>query len=109
MAVHWFIAGNQRRDAGDLPGAARAYRRALADFPAFAEAAASLGAADQLQGDLAAAANAYRAAARARPDLPGLARNISLLEAERHSLGDDSRHAAPGLGPRRSQPFPTAH
>ncbi|MEO7670003.1 MAG: transglutaminase family protein [Polyangia bacterium] len=111
MAVHWFNAGNQRRDAGDLPAAARAYRRALDDFPAFAEAAASLGAVEQLQGDLAGAANAYRAAARARPDLPGLARNLSVLQAERDNAAPASRTTAGELAPRRSPspPAPQTH
>jgi len=81
-AVVWFNAGNERRRAGDLAGARRAFARAAADFPAFAEAEASLGAIHQLAGDLRGAASAYRAAARTRPDLPGLAENLRLLGAE---------------------------
>jgi len=81
-AVVWFNAGNERRRAGDVAGAARAFARAAADFPAFAEAQASLGATRQLQGDLPGAEDAYRAAARARPDLPGLGQNLTLLDAE---------------------------
>ncbi|MES1205988.1 MAG: transglutaminase family protein, partial [Pseudomonadota bacterium] len=82
VAVHWFNAGNQWKRTGDLPAAARAYALATKSFPAFPEAAASLGATRQAQGDLAGARDAYQAAARARPDLPGLARNLSVLEAQ---------------------------
>jgi regulator of sirC expression with transglutaminase-like and TPR domain len=80
--VFWFNAGNRRREAGDLQGAERAYARAAADFPALGEAHASLALARQLRGDLAGAAAGYRAAARARPDLPGLGQNVSVLDAE---------------------------
>jgi hypothetical protein len=38
IAVHWFNVGNQRRAGGDVPGAIEAYRHAVRDFPAFAEA-----------------------------------------------------------------------
>ena len=83
VAIHWFNAGNLRRGAGDLGAAEHAFARSAAGFPAFAEAQASLGVVLQLQGRLAAAEAAYRAAARARPDLPGLADNLAWLEAER--------------------------
>jgi regulator of sirC expression with transglutaminase-like and TPR domain len=81
-AIHWFNAGNLRRAAGDLSGAEDAFARAAADFPEMAEAHASLGVTRQLRGALDAAAEAYRAAARAWPDLPGLTRNVTLLERE---------------------------
>jgi regulator of sirC expression with transglutaminase-like and TPR domain len=80
--VHWFNLGNQLSRNGDLVGAARAYALAAKDFPTFAEAKASLGAVLQLQGDLPAARNAYRDAARVRPDLPGLAQNLSVLDQQ---------------------------
>jgi regulator of sirC expression with transglutaminase-like and TPR domain len=80
--VFWFNAGNRRREAGDLQGAERAYARAAAEFPALGEAHASLALARQLRGDLVGAAAGYRAAARARPDLPGLGQNVSVLDAE---------------------------
>jgi tetratricopeptide (TPR) repeat protein len=83
VAIHWFNAGNLRRDAGDLDAAERAFARAVAGFPAFAEAQASLGTVLQLRGRLDAAEAAYRAAGRARPDLPGLADNLAWLDAER--------------------------
>jgi hypothetical protein len=81
-AVHWFNAGNHLRAARDLPGAALAYERAVAEFPGFAEAQASLGAIRQLEGALDEAEAAYGDAARARADLPGLARNLELLRQE---------------------------
>jgi regulator of sirC expression with transglutaminase-like and TPR domain len=82
-AVHWFNAGNFLRAGRDLPRAAIAYARAAADFPAFAEAKASLGAVRQLQGSLGDAEAAYEDAARARADLPGLAENVAVLRRER--------------------------
>jgi tetratricopeptide (TPR) repeat protein len=82
VAVHWFDTGNQLRAARDLAGAERAYARAAAAFPAFAEAHASLGAVRQLKGDLREAQAAYDQAARARSDLPGLEENVTLLKRE---------------------------
>jgi hypothetical protein len=46
----------------------------------------------QLQGRLADADAAYRAAARARPDLPGLTQNMALLEAERAGQKSPAPH-----------------
>ena len=83
VAVHWFNAGNHLREARDLNGAALSYARAVAEFPTFAEAHASLGAVRQLEGALDAAEAAYGDAARARADLPGLGHNIALLRRER--------------------------
>jgi tetratricopeptide (TPR) repeat protein len=81
-AVHWFNAGNTLRAARDFRGAGLAYARAIAEFPTFAEAQASLGAVRQLEGALEDAEAAYGAAARARADLPGLADNVALLKRE---------------------------
>ncbi|MEP6655310.1 MAG: transglutaminase family protein [Myxococcales bacterium] len=81
-AVGWFNLGNHARKAKDLLNAARAYARAAARFPAFAEAQASLGAVRHLAGDLDEAEAAYLKAARARDDLPGLARNLAVLKRE---------------------------
>ncbi len=108
IAVFWFNVGNQRRAAGDVPGAADAYGRAIAAFPDFAEAAASLGAVEHLHGDLRAARLSYRAAARARVDLPGLAHNLSLLEAEQSAPSPTgatptTKHEG-GNVPRRTSP-----
>jgi tetratricopeptide (TPR) repeat protein len=99
IAVHWFNVGNQRHSLGDLAGAADAYTRAARDFPSFAEASASIGTVHHRTGDLQSAALSYRAAARARPDLPGLAHNLSVLEAER-----SARQPLPGPPPNREQP-----
>jgi hypothetical protein len=81
-AMHWFNAGNTLRAARNLRGAGLAYARAVTEFPAFAEAQASLGAVRQLEGALEDAETAYADAARARPDLPGLAENLELLKRE---------------------------
>ena len=94
--VHWFNAGNDLRAAHDLAGATVAYDRAVAALPAFAEAQASLGAVRQLSGSLDQAEAAYRQAARARPDLPGLDRNLALLKEERVTRDtDDERKRSP--------------
>ena len=82
-AIHWYNRGNDLRAAGDLGAAEQAYARAAQEFPGFAEVHASLGAVEQLRGALAEAEASYRAAARARPDLPGLAHNLELLQAQR--------------------------
>jgi len=88
--VHWFNAGNFLRRQGDLSAAARAFTQAAQDFPAFAEAYASLGAVRQLQGDLTGAVAAYDRAARVRPDLPGLQRNRILLTQQLSLLSPDA-------------------
>ena len=82
-AIHWYNRGNDLRAAGDLSAAEQAYARATQEFPGFAEAHASLGAAQQRCGALAEAEASYRAAARAWPDLPGLAHNLELLRGQR--------------------------
>jgi tetratricopeptide (TPR) repeat protein len=82
-AIHWYNRGNDLRAAGDLGGAEQAYAQAAQEFPGFAEAHASLGAAQQGRGAFAEAEASYRAAARAWPDLPGLAHNLELLQTQR--------------------------
>jgi regulator of sirC expression with transglutaminase-like and TPR domain len=82
-AIHWYNRGNDLRAAGDLDAAEQAYARAAQEFPGFAEAHASLGAAKQRRGAFAEAEASYRAAARAWPDLPGLAHNRELLQGQR--------------------------
>jgi len=83
-AIHWYNRGNDLRAAGYFGPAERAYVRAAQEFPGFAEANASLGAAQQRRGAFAEAEASYRAAARAWPDLPGLAHNLQLLQ-EQHN------------------------
>jgi regulator of sirC expression with transglutaminase-like and TPR domain len=85
-AVHWFNAGNSLREARDVRRAGLAYARAVAEFPTFAEAQASLGAVRQLEGALDDAESAYEQAARARADLPGLAENLALLKREQQRV-----------------------
>jgi tetratricopeptide (TPR) repeat protein len=78
-----YNVGQQAKRLNQLADARRAYQRATEDFPAFAEAHASLGATLHLLGALDDAAAAYAAAARAYPLLPGLRDNINLLDVER--------------------------
>ena len=87
VAVHWYNRGNDLRAAGDLAAAEAAYARAAQEFPGFAEAHASLGAVQQLRGAFAEAAASYREAARAWPDLPGLAGNLELLKRQLAGAG----------------------
>jgi regulator of sirC expression with transglutaminase-like and TPR domain len=83
IGVIEYDAGNDLRRQGRLPEARRAFERAVALFPSLPEAQASLGAVLQLAGALDPALTAYRAAARLEPGLPGLERNVRLLEEER--------------------------
>jgi tetratricopeptide (TPR) repeat protein len=81
-AIHWYNRGNELRAAGDLGAAEQAFARAAQEFPGFAEAHASLGAAEQRRGAFTEAEASYRAAARAWPGLPGLAHNLELLQKQ---------------------------
>ena len=74
-AIHWYNRGNELRAAGDLGTAEQAFARAAQEFPGFA--------AEQQRGAFAEAEASYRAAARAWPDLPGLAHNLEILRAQR--------------------------
>jgi tetratricopeptide (TPR) repeat protein len=85
LAVVAYDVGNQRRRQDRLPEARRFFSRAVDLFPDFAEAHASLGATLHLLGRLDEADAAYRAARRLAPALPGLDRNIDLLETERRA------------------------
>ena len=82
VAIHWYNRGNDLRASGDIAGAEAAYIRAAQEFSGFAEAHASLGAVQQLRGAFAEAGMSYREAARAWPDLPGLANNLELLKRQ---------------------------
>jgi tetratricopeptide (TPR) repeat protein len=90
LGVVAYDVGNERRRQGRLPEARRAYERAVRDFPTFAEAHASLGVTLQLLGALDDAAAAYARARALAPNLPGLARNVALLDAERAKRADAS-------------------
>ena len=81
-AIHSYNRGNDLRKTGDLAAAEQAYARAAREFPAFAEAHASLGAVRQLRGAFAEAALSYQQAARAWPGLPGLAENVELVQRQ---------------------------
>ena len=82
LGVISYNIGQEERRRTRLPQARRAFAKAVAYFPAFAEAHASLGAVAHLLGDLPAAASAYARAAALNPALSGLDRNRRLLDAE---------------------------
>ena len=82
VAIHWYNRGNDLREAGDIAAAEAAYARAAREFPGFAEAHASLGTVQQLRGAFVEAGASYREAARAWPNLPGLANNLELLKRQ---------------------------
>lgn len=108
-ALFWFNAGNFARRHGDLARARAAYQRATLEAPDFAEAQASLGLARQLEGALPDAEQAYQSAARVRADLPGLERNMALLESERRAAASAPRNVRPSFtspptSTRRSSP-----
>lgn len=85
LGVVEYDVGNERVRAGRLAEARNAYERATRDFPDLAEAHASLGAVQQLFGNLDQAERSYNAARRANPALPRLDRNVLLLESERRA------------------------
>lgn len=86
LGVVEYNLGNERRRQLRLPEARAAFTRATQAFPQLSEAHASLGAVEQLLGNLQAAAVSYRRARDVNPHLPGVDENLSLLAAER-SLG----------------------
>jgi len=83
--LHSLVQPGQRpaRGRGSRCCRAKPSPRAAQEFPGFAEAARQLGAAQQRRGAFAEAEASYRAAARAWPDLPGLAHNLELLQEQR--------------------------
>jgi regulator of sirC expression with transglutaminase-like and TPR domain len=88
-AVLRFNLANGLRERG-RPGEALArYRRVVADFPAFAEAHASIGLMQHLLGRLPEARRAYQEARRLHAGLPGLERNMAVLEADLKKTDQD--------------------
>jgi tetratricopeptide (TPR) repeat protein len=83
LGVVEYDVGNERRREGRLAEARSAFEQSTRDFPELSEAHASLGAVQQLLGNLDQAEGSYRAAQRANPALSGLDRNVSLVESER--------------------------
>jgi tetratricopeptide (TPR) repeat protein len=83
LGVVDYNLGNERRRQLRLSEARAAFQRAINAFPQLAEAHASLGAVEQLLGNLTAAANSYQRAREANPHLPGLEQNLALLTEER--------------------------
>jgi tetratricopeptide (TPR) repeat protein len=82
LGVIEYDVGNERRRELRLEQALLAYTRAVKLFPQLAEAHASLGATLQLLGRLDDAARSYRAAQAQNPGLPGVERNLALLEEQ---------------------------
>jgi len=80
--VHYNV-GNERRRQRRLTDARAAFQRAIRAFPELSEAHASLGAVEQLLGNLESAAASYRRARELNPQLPGLEQNVALLNRER--------------------------
>jgi regulator of sirC expression with transglutaminase-like and TPR domain len=85
LGVVEYNVGNERRRQLRLTDARTAFQRAVRAFPGLAEAHASLGAVEQLLGNLSGAAESYRRARDANPHLPGVEQNLALLAAERAS------------------------
>jgi tetratricopeptide (TPR) repeat protein len=85
VGVVEYDVGNDLRRRGRIGEARRAFERAVAHFPTFPEAQASLGAVLQLEGALGPALAAYQAAERVAPELPGLRANLRLLDEERRA------------------------
>jgi tetratricopeptide (TPR) repeat protein len=85
VGVVEYDVGNERRRQLRLPDARAAFVRAVRAFPGLAEAHASLGAVEQLLGNLGGAAESYQRAREANPHLPGVEQNLALLAAERAS------------------------
>jgi regulator of sirC expression with transglutaminase-like and TPR domain len=86
LGVVDYNLGNERRRQLRLREAQAAFERATRAFPELAEAYASLGAVEQLLGNLPGAAASYHRALEANPHLPGLERNLALLSEERRSV-----------------------
>jgi tetratricopeptide (TPR) repeat protein len=81
-AVLRFNLANELRERGQPQEALARYRRAAADFPTFAEAHASIGLVEHMLGRLDEARQAYRTARQLQPGLPGLERNLAVLDAD---------------------------
>lgn len=84
LGVVEYNVGNERRRQLRLADARAAFTRAVQGFPQLSEAHASLGAVEQLLGNLEAAAASYQRARDVNPHLPGVEQNLALLAAERH-------------------------
>jgi len=85
LGVVEYNVGNERRRQQRLGDARAAFARAIRAFPELSEAHASLGAIEQLLGNLDAAAQSYQRARDVNPHLPGVEQNLALLLAEREA------------------------
>jgi regulator of sirC expression with transglutaminase-like and TPR domain len=86
LGVLEYNVGNDHRRARRVEPARAAFARSVAAFPDFSEAHASLGAMQQLLGQLEQAAQSYRVALAKNPHLPGLDQNLTLLRQEREPV-----------------------
>lgn len=86
LGVVEYNIGNERRRQRRLPEARAAFERAARAFPELAEAHASLGAVEQLLGNLDGALVGYRKARAINPNLPGVEHNLALLADEQTSV-----------------------
>ena len=75
------LLGRAHKQAGDLPAATAAYRRAIARQPRLAEAHVSLGIALKAAGDLHAAVASYRQALAIEPTLSAAHANLGIALA----------------------------
>ena len=85
LGVIAYDVGNERRRQLRFEEARQAYLHASQLFPEFAEAHASLGATLQVLGKLDEAAASYQTARSMNPHLPGVDRNVAILEDERRA------------------------
>jgi regulator of sirC expression with transglutaminase-like and TPR domain len=85
LGVIAYDVGNERSSQLRFEDARRAYVQAAQLFPELAEAHASLGATFQMLGKLDEAAASYQIARTVNPHLPGVDRNVAILEDERRS------------------------
>ena len=79
LAVFRFNRGHALRRKGALGDARRVYQQVVAALPRYAEAWASLGLVNQLQGDRLAARRCYRRALALSPALDGVRKNLAAL------------------------------
>jgi regulator of sirC expression with transglutaminase-like and TPR domain len=82
LGVIAYDVGSERRRQLRFEDARRAFVHATQLFPEFAEAHASLGATLQVLGKLDEAAASYQIARNMNPHLPGVDRNVAILEDE---------------------------
>lgn len=86
--------GRQLQEAGDLPRAAAAYRRAVMVHPKYAEAYNDLGVILESMGELKHAEEAYQTALRLKPEFGWAHSNLALLYEEMGKVKEAGEHWA---------------